>query len=85
MTPADWLIVNRVPIFRAMGEALTRSVLDHRIVRSYDRRELLFQQDDPATCCFLLLEGWVKLYRETVGATRSWSRCSRPARVSPRP
>ena len=67
MTPADWLIVNRVPIFRAMGEALTRSVLDHRIVRSYDRRELLFQQDDPATCCFLLLEGWVKLYRETIG------------------
>ena len=56
MTPADWLIVNRVPIFRAMGEALTRSVLDHRIVRSYDRRELLFQQDDPATCCFLWIE-----------------------------
>lgn len=65
MTPTDWSIVNRVPIFRSMGEALTRSVLGHRIVRSYDRGELLFQQGDPANCCFLMLEGWVKLYRET--------------------
>lgn len=65
MTPTDWSIVNRVPIFRSMDEALTRSVLGHRIVRSYDRGELLFQQGDPATCCFLVLEGWVKLYRET--------------------
>jgi len=65
MTPADWSIVNRVPIFRSMGEALSRSMLGHRIVRVYDRGELLFQQGDPATCCFLMLEGWVKLYRET--------------------
>ena len=60
MTPADWSIVNRVPVFRSMGDALSR-----RIVRSHARGELLFQQGDPATCCFLVLDGWVKLYRET--------------------
>ncbi len=60
MTPADWSIVNRVPVFRSMGEALS-----HRIVRNYARGELLFQQGDPATCCFLVLDGWVKLYRQT--------------------
>jgi len=60
MTPADWTIINRVPVFRSMGEALSQ-----RIVRSVERGELLFQQGDPATSCFLVLEGWVKLYRQT--------------------
>ncbi|MGB3864323.1 MAG: Crp/Fnr family transcriptional regulator [Xanthobacteraceae bacterium] len=60
MTPADWSIVNRVPVFRSMGEALS-----HRTVRNYARGELLFQQGDPATCCYLVLDGWVKLYRQT--------------------
>ncbi len=60
MTPADWSIVNRVPVFRSMGDALS-----HRIVRSHARGELLFQQGDSATCCFLVLDGWVKLYRQT--------------------
>lgn len=65
MTPADWSIVNRAPFFRAMGEPLTRSLLGQHVVRTYDRGELVFQQGDPATCFCLVLEGWVKLYRET--------------------
>ncbi|MGB3448395.1 MAG: Crp/Fnr family transcriptional regulator [Xanthobacteraceae bacterium] len=60
MTPADWTIVNRVPVFRSMRDALS-----HRIIRSHARGELLFQQGDPATFCFLVLDGWVKLYRQT--------------------
>jgi CRP-like cAMP-binding protein len=65
MTPADWTIVNRAPFFRAMGETLTRSLLGQHVVRTYDRGELVFQQGDPAVCFCLVLEGWVKLYRET--------------------
>jgi CRP-like cAMP-binding protein len=64
ITRDDWATINRTPIFRSMGEALTRSLLGHRTVRCYDRGELVFQQADPATCFFLVLEGWVKLYRE---------------------
>lgn len=60
MTPADRSIVNRVPIFRSMGAALS-----HRTVRNHARGELLFQQGDPADFCFLVLDGWVKLYRQT--------------------
>ncbi|MGE0753068.1 MAG: Crp/Fnr family transcriptional regulator [Variibacter sp.] len=65
MTPDDWSVINRAPIFRAMGETLTRAMLSHRTVRSYDRGEMIFQQGDPAECFFLVLEGWVKLYRQT--------------------
>jgi CRP-like cAMP-binding protein len=65
MTPADWSIVSRVPFFRSLGEPLTRTLLGQRIARPYGRGELVFQQGDPAVCFFLVLEGWVKLYRET--------------------
>lgn len=60
MTPADWSIVNGVPVSRSMADTLS-----HRVLRSHARGELLFQQGDPATCCFLVLDGWVKLYRQT--------------------
>lgn len=64
MTPADWSIVDRVPILCSMGETSPRSVAGHRIVRSYDRGERLFQQGASASRCFLMLEGWIELYRE---------------------
>ncbi len=67
MTPDDWSIINRAPVFRAMGVELTRRMLSHHAVRTYDRGEMIFQQGDPARCFFLVLEGWVKLYRETLG------------------
>lgn len=65
MTPDDWSVINRAPIFRAMGEALTQAMLSHHAVRTYSRGEMIFQQGDPARSFFLVLEGWVKLYRET--------------------
>jgi CRP-like cAMP-binding protein len=65
MTPEDWLIVNRAPFFRSVGKALTHSLLRQHVVRSYECGELVFQQGDPAVCFFLVLEGWIKLYRET--------------------
>lgn len=65
ITSDDWAAINRSPIFRSMGGELTRSLLGHRTVRTYGRGEMVFQQGDPATCFFLVLDGWVKLYRET--------------------
>jgi CRP-like cAMP-binding protein len=66
MTLDDWATVSQVPIFRAMGEELTRSLVRNRTPRLYDRGEVIFRQDDPADSFFLVLAGWVKLYRELV-------------------
>lgn len=64
LTPGDWAIINRSPIFRSMDGTLSRSLFSRRMVRHYGRDELVFKQGDMATSFFLVLGGWIKLYRE---------------------
>jgi CRP-like cAMP-binding protein len=64
MTPDDWAAVMRIPLFRAIGEPLVRSILRGRSARSYDRGEAVFHQGDIAASFFLVLDGWIKLYRQ---------------------
>jgi CRP-like cAMP-binding protein len=64
MTPDDWALVDRAPFFRAMGPQLTKAVVGNRGPRPYKRGEQVFQQGDPAEAFFLVLDGWIKLYRE---------------------
>lgn len=64
MSPEDWAIVDRVPMFSAMGEALTRSLVRNRGPRRYERGDEVFQQGEPADAFFIVLEGWIKLFRE---------------------
>jgi CRP-like cAMP-binding protein len=63
MHAADWAIVRRAPIFRAMSEGLLRSIIRNREPRRYRRGEIVFQQGDLADSFFLVLDGWIKLYR----------------------
>ncbi|HET9903298.1 MAG TPA: Crp/Fnr family transcriptional regulator [Xanthobacteraceae bacterium] len=63
MLAEDWATIARAPIFRAMDETLLRSVIRNREPRRYGRGETIFQQGDPADAFFLVLDGWVKLYR----------------------
>jgi len=63
MHATDWNIIRRAPIFRAMSEQLLRSVIRNREPRRYRRGEIVFQQDDLADGFFLVLAGWIKLYR----------------------
>lgn len=64
MIATDWDIIERTPIFRSMDKQLARHVINSSASRSYERNESIFQQGDPAACFFLVLDGWVKLYRE---------------------
>lgn len=58
--------------FRAsvLGEGLTddqaRKVLGNAVPNTYGKNRMLFTQDEPAKYVFLILDGWVKVYRETV-------------------
>ena len=54
----------RAPLFRAMGPEIARSIVQNRRARRYARGEPIFQQGGPAESFFVVIEGWVKLYRE---------------------
>jgi CRP-like cAMP-binding protein len=64
--PHDRETIAAAPMFsalppEAMDVLIARSELQH-----HARRTMLFEQDEPATCFYLVLDGWVKLFRMTV-------------------
>lgn len=61
----DIFIVRRSVLFGALDEAIVADLIADASVVMLDRSEVLFIQDDPATHLFIVLEGWVKVYRMT--------------------
>ena len=56
-------LVRSAPMFGSLHEETFRDLIDQAQVRDVNRSEVLFIQGDPVKCCFMVLEGWVKLYR----------------------
>jgi CRP-like cAMP-binding protein len=65
MDQHDWLIVRSTPLFGAMPQEIAQSLVGNQAVRVYEKGSLLFQQGEPATAFYVVLDGWVKLYRVT--------------------
>lgn len=65
MDPADWRIVRSTPLFGAMPQDLAQAMIGNHGVRVYEKSAVLFQQGEPANAFFLILDGWVKIYRLT--------------------
>lgn len=65
MDPRDWQIVKSTPLFGAMAQDLAQSVIGNPHVRVYEKDTQLFHQGSPAESFYLVLDGWVKLYRLT--------------------
>jgi CRP/FNR family transcriptional regulator, dissimilatory nitrate respiration regulator len=65
MDQTDWQIVRSTPLFGAMPLEVAQSLVGNQAVRVYDKGTLLFQQGETATSFFVVLDGWVKLFRTT--------------------
>ena len=65
MDASDWQIVRSTPLFGTMPLEVAQSVIGTQAVRSYDKGVTLFQQGEPAVAFFVVLDGWVKLYRNS--------------------
>lgn len=63
MIPADLDIACRSPLLVQLPKPLQMQLLDGAQVQSFDTGQTLFMQDDMATAVFVMLDGWVKLYR----------------------
>lgn len=50
-------------LFRSVPADLSEQLLRSSLVTRHERGETLFLQDEPAEWMFVVLEGWVKLYR----------------------
>lgn len=65
MDPADWRIVRSAPMFGAMPQQVVQELIGNQSVRVYEKGTLLFQQGELANAFFLVLDGWVKIFRIT--------------------
>jgi CRP-like cAMP-binding protein len=63
MDPLDWEIVRSTPLFGGLPQEVALSLVGNHAVRRLDKGALLFQQGEPADSFYVVLDGWVKLYR----------------------
>ncbi len=63
MTPADIEIVRRNVLFRTLDEALIAEIVGDRAPRAFPKGQVLFLQGDRLDVVYLVVSGWVKLYR----------------------
>lgn len=67
----DYTILAQVGLVEGLDRPALRDLLTDAWVQTFPRNTVLFLQDDPATRFYIVLEGWVKLYRETVDGHES--------------
>lgn len=65
MDQNDWQIVRSTPLFGAMPQEVAQSLVGNQAAHVYEKGTLLFQQGEPAASFFVVLDGWVKLFRVT--------------------
>src|SRR5688500_9563353 len=63
LSPRAADLAPKLPLFQQLAEPVLASLLATATVRSVERGTDLFVQGDPADRFFVVLEGWVKLYR----------------------
>lgn len=71
LTAPDRELVRRVPLFAGLDPAMLERLLEPARVENRPRGSILFSQDEPATHFFVVLVGWVKIFRATAEGQES--------------
>ena len=61
----DVALLRAIPLFDAVDETRLARLLAGAVARRYERNAILFLKGEPATRFFVVLEGWIRLFRET--------------------
>ena len=65
LSAEDMELVKRQPLFASLPPAMLSRLLEGAKTLDLAKGDLLFRREDPATSFYVVLGGWVKLYRET--------------------
>jgi CRP-like cAMP-binding protein len=66
LSTEDLTLVTRLPLFASLPPEALNRLLDGARSLDVAKGDMLFRREDPAHCFFVVLGGWVKLYRETM-------------------
>jgi CRP-like cAMP-binding protein len=62
---AELQLVRRTPVFSGLTPMALAPLLEGAVAKGFGRQAVLFLQGEPATRFFVVLDGWVRLYRQT--------------------
>jgi CRP-like cAMP-binding protein len=62
---SDLAIAREAVLFASLPDELADTILQRATTRSYRRGETVFLQGDPSESIFVVLDGWIKLFRIT--------------------
>jgi CRP-like cAMP-binding protein len=65
-TADDLDVVRRINVFRGLNRLMFERLIATAGTLTLKERQIVFCQSDPATAFFIVIEGWVKLYRMTI-------------------
>ena len=65
MEVVDSDIIASTPLFRGLSPQMSRTLVGKSVPRAYEKGTMLFHQGEPASAFFIILDGWVKIYRTT--------------------
>lgn len=66
LQPSDLEVVRRINVFRGLKPLMVERLVAPATCVSYETGDIVFRQGDPATAFFIVVDGWVKLYRSTI-------------------
>jgi CRP-like cAMP-binding protein len=65
-TEDDLDVVRRIKVFRGLNPLMVERLMAAAATLTLRERQAVFRQDEPATAFFIVINGWVKLYRMTI-------------------
>lgn len=71
ITDDDFVQVGALPLFAGLPDDVLMRALMDASMRRYPRGTILFMHGEPADRCFIVFEGWIKLFRETMDGHES--------------
>ena len=66
LTVGDLQVIRRVAVFRGLKPETVEHIVAPATAVTLGRHEWVMRQGDPATAFFIVIDGWVKLYRSTL-------------------
>ena len=67
----DFQVLTRLPLFSGMPPAALEHILSDAWVQEFERGHVLFIHAEPAERFYVILDGWVKLFRQTMAGGES--------------
>ena len=71
VSPSDLKLIRQTALLGGLSMEALKDVISDSVVRQHERGQNLFTQGEPAAAFFVVLDGWIKVFRMTSSGTEA--------------